>query len=118
MIQAIRAGLAAGTRRLSPARLFRIRTVRRFARGEDGAAMVEFGIVVAPFLALMFAIMETAIVFFAGQTLETAVADSARLVMTGQSEKFDATEFRKQVCARILGLFDCCLLYTSPSPRD
>jgi Flp pilus assembly protein TadG len=107
MIQAIRAGLAAGTRRLSPARLFRIRTVRRFARGEDGAAMVEFGMVVAPFLALMFAIMETAIVFFASQTLETAVADSARLVMTGQSEKFTEQNFRDAVCAKILGLFDC-----------
>ena len=31
--------------------------------------------VAAPFLALMFAIMETALVFFAGQALETAVAD-------------------------------------------
>jgi Flp pilus assembly protein TadG len=65
-------------RRLIPAKLLRIRTVRRFARGNDGIAAVEFGIVAAPFLALMFAIMETAIVFFASQTLETAVADSAR----------------------------------------
>jgi Flp pilus assembly protein TadG len=107
MIQAIRAGLAAGTRRLSPARLFRIRTVRRFARGEDGIAAVEFGIVAAPFLALMFAIMETALVFFAGQTLETAVADSARLVMTGQADKFTEQNFRDEVCKKILGLFDC-----------
>ena len=66
--------------------------MRRFARGDDGAAAVEFGMVAAPFLALMFAIMETALVFFAGQTLETAVADSARLIMTGQaqSQSFDA----------------------------
>lgn len=109
MIQAIRAGLAAGTRRLSPARLFRIRTVRRFARGQDGIAAVEFGIVAAPFLALMFAIMETAIVFFASQTLETAVADSARLIMTGQAQtqSFTEAQFKTAVCAKILGLFDC-----------
>jgi Flp pilus assembly protein TadG len=109
MIQAIRAGLSHRTKHLIPARLLRIRTIRRFARGNDGVAAVEFGIVAAPFLALMFAIMETAIVFFASQTLETAVADSARLIMTGQAQtgNFSETQFKQAVCAKILGLFDC-----------
>ena len=109
MIQAIRAGLAAKTSRLSRTRIFRIRTVRRFAHGKDGAAAVEFGIVAAPFLALMFAIMETSLIFFASQTLETAVADSARLIMTGQaqSQNYDAAAFKSAVCGRIKGLFDC-----------
>src|SRR5437763_9017509 len=81
----------------------------RLARHQDGAAAVEFGLVAAPFLALLFAIMETAIVFFAGQALETAVADSSRLIMTGQaqSQSFDATAFKNAVCAKIYGLFDC-----------
>ncbi len=39
----------------------------------------------------MFAIMETALVFFASQTLETAVADSARLIMTGQAQNQNFT---------------------------
>jgi Flp pilus assembly protein TadG len=109
MIQAIRAGLAAGTRRLPRMKLLRLRTVRRFARGEEGIAAVEFGIVAAPFLALLFAIMETALVFFASQTLETAVADSARLIMTGQAQSgnFTQQQFKTAVCAKILGLFDC-----------
>jgi Flp pilus assembly protein TadG len=109
MLQAIRAAFAIETSRLSPTKLLRIGTVRRFASGEHGVAAVEFGIVAAPFLALMFAIMETALVFFASQTLETAVADSARLIMTGQaqSQKFDATQFKSQVCSKINGLFDC-----------
>ena len=83
--------------------------MRRFARGEDGIAAVEFGIVALPFFALMFAIMETAIIFFASQTLETAVADSARLIMTGQAQQqnFDQAQFKNAVCARIMGLFDC-----------
>ena len=51
------------------------RAVRRLARRQDGSAAVEFGLVAAPFLALTFAIMETAIVFFSGQALETAVAN-------------------------------------------
>ena len=57
----------------------------------------------------MFAIMETAIVFFASQTLETAVADSARLIMTGQAQtqSFTQAQFKTAVCAKILGLFDC-----------
>lgn len=86
-----------------------IRMVRRLARKEDGAAAIEFGLVAAPFLLLVFAIMETAFVFFAGQTLETAVSDSARLIMTGQAQQqgFDQTKFKSAVCSRIYGLFDC-----------
>jgi len=90
-------------------RLAAARRVRQLLRREDGAAAVEFGLVAAPFLALMFAILETAIVFFAGQALETAVADSARLIMTGQaqSQGFDATAFKNAVCQKIYGLFNC-----------
>ncbi len=82
---------------------------RKFVRRDDGAAMLEFGIVVFPFLALLFAIIETALVFFAGQVLETAVADSARLILTGQaqSQSLNATTFKNKVCERVFGLFDC-----------
>ena len=78
-------------------------------RKQDGAAAVEFGLVAAPFLALVFAIMETAVVFFAGQAMETAVADSSRLIMTGQAQTqgFSNTQFKNAVCAKIFGLFDC-----------
>jgi Flp pilus assembly protein TadG len=109
MIQAIRDGLSIGTARLKHRRFLRIKTVRRFAKGEDGLAAVEFGMVAAPFLALMFAIMETSLVFFAGQTLETAVADSARLIMTGQAQALGLTKdtFKTDVCSRVAGMFDC-----------
>jgi Flp pilus assembly protein TadG len=82
---------------------------RRFMRRQDGAVAVEFALILLPFLALMFGIMETALVFFADQTLETAVADSARLIMTGQAQtqSLNATTFKNAVCARIYGLFDC-----------
>ena len=88
---------------------FRFRKLRAFAKREDGAAAVEFGIVLAPFLAMLFAILETALVFFAGQTLETAGADSARLIMTGQAQTqgFDQAKFKQAVCAKIYGLFNC-----------
>lgn len=65
--------------------------------------------VAAPFLALVFAILETAIIFFAGQVLETAAADSARLIMTGQAQKggLSQAQFKQEVCNRVFGLFDC-----------
>lgn len=90
-------------------RLFAARAVRRLAHRQDGSAAVEFGLVAAPFLALTFAIMETAVVFFSGQALETAVADSGRLIMTGQAQTqgFDQAAFKNAVCAKIFGLFDC-----------
>jgi Flp pilus assembly protein TadG len=83
--------------------------LRRFARRQEGAAAVEFALVAVPFLALVFAIMETALVFFAGQALETAAADSARLIMTGQAQTQGYTEqkFKEAVCARIVALFNC-----------
>jgi Flp pilus assembly protein TadG len=90
-------------------RFLRLKIARKFIRQNDGAAAVEFGLVAAPFLALVFAILETSLVFFAGQSLETATADSARLVMTGQAQTqgFDQAKFKTEVCKRIFALFDC-----------
>jgi Flp pilus assembly protein TadG len=83
--------------------------LRRFVRQQDGTSAVEFALVATPFLALLFAIIETAMVFFAGQTLEAAVASASRLIMTGeaQTKGFSAADFKTQVCNRIYGLFDC-----------
>lgn len=80
-----------------------------FRRDEDGATAVEFALVAAPFFALVFAILETALIFFAGQVMETAVSDSARLIRTGQAQNqnFDGAAFKQEVCSRILGLFNC-----------
>ena len=104
MIATMRTKLAARA-----ASLFGVATARRMMRQQDGAAAVEFGLVAAPFLAMMFAILETAMVFFAGQALETAAADSARLIMTGQAQNagFSQTKFKEEVCKKIYGLFNC-----------
>jgi Flp pilus assembly protein TadG len=84
-----------------PARRYGLaRQTRLFRRREDGATAIEFGIVIFPFIAILFAIVEIALVFFAGQVLETAVADSARRIMTGEVQKHD-------VCSRLQAMFDC-----------
>jgi Flp pilus assembly protein TadG len=102
---------------MAPARrLMRARIVRRFARGEEAAAAVEFALVATPFLALLFAIMETALVFFAGQTLEATATAAGRLVMTGQAQSAGYTspaDFKTKVVCPLLGtssLFDCASL--------
>jgi Flp pilus assembly protein TadG len=91
------------------ARVVASQLVRRLLQRDDGTAAVEFGLVIVPFLGLMFAILETALVFFASQVLETAVADSARLILTGQADSagYNATTFKTQVCNRLLALFNC-----------
>ena len=86
--------------------------LRRFRRNRRGSAAVEFALVAPVFFALLFAIIETAIVFFAGQVLETVTQDSARMVQTGQAQAaaYDAANFKQLVvCARPLAnlLFDC-----------
>lgn len=85
------------------------RLVIRFGRKDDGAAAVEFALVAIPFFAIMFAIIELAFVFWAGQVLETAVNNTSRLIMTGQAQKqnFDKAKFKQELCSRVLGLFNC-----------
>lgn len=85
------------------------RMLRFFVKRTDGVVAVEFGLLALPFFTLMFAILETSLLFFAGQALETITADSARLIMTGQAQtqNFDATKFQEAVCANTKGLFNC-----------
>src|SRR5690606_22330655 len=81
----------------------------RFRRGEEGVTAIEFAIVALPFCTLMFAIIETAIVFFASQALETATADAARLVMTGQAQKQNMSQaaFKQAICDNMRGMIGC-----------
>ena len=57
---------------------------RRFGRGEGGATAIEFAILAPVFFAIIGAAMETALVFFAGQMLDSAVHDTSRLIRTGR----------------------------------
>lgn len=64
---------------------------------------------VAPvFFALTFGIMETGMVFMAGQLLETGVQDGARMVYTSQTTS--AADFKTAICARVSVLLDCTKL--------
>ena len=91
------------------ARTFASPLIRRFIAQSEAGTTIEFALLAAPFVAGLFAILQTALVFFAGQTLETAAAASARLIFTGQAQiaGWTAAQFKSQVCNQIHGVFNC-----------
>jgi Flp pilus assembly protein TadG len=85
----------------------------RFRRNRRGSAAVEFALVAPVFFALLFAIIETAIMFFASQVLETITQDSARMILTGQAQtaSYTQAQFQTYVCSQIPALFTCGNIY-------
>jgi Flp pilus assembly protein TadG len=96
------------------------RTARRnrcatFFADRTGATAVEFALVAVPFLALIAALMQTFLLFFAQSVLQNAVRASARQILTGQVQTQDASmtqaaaaaAFRTTVCNNANVLFSC-----------
>ncbi len=84
------------------------KVVRRFNANEEGTTAVEFAIIGGPFFLLIFAIIETSLLFFANQYLETVVDDITRLYRTGQISNISTKEdLKDEMCSRIVALFDC-----------
>jgi len=86
---------------------------RWFRRNRRGSAAVEFALVAPVFFALLFAIIETGIVFFASQVLETINQNSARTILTGQAQNasYTQTQFANYVCTQVPALFTCANIY-------
>jgi Flp pilus assembly protein TadG len=87
--------------------------LRRFRRNRRGSAAVEFALVAPVFFALLFAIIETALMFFASQVLETITQNSARMILTGQAQTsaYTQAQFQAYVCGQIPALFTCANVY-------
>jgi Flp pilus assembly protein TadG len=99
--------------------------LRRFRRNRRGSAVVEFALVAPMFFALLFAIVETALMFLATQVLETITQDAARAVFTGQAQSGGVvscqvggqsspctqTSFQSYLCSKIPALFNCSGIY-------
>ncbi len=85
------------------------KALRRFRRNRRGSAAIEFAFIAPLFFALLFAVMETALVFFASQVLETGTHDSARLMYTNQAQNAGMTQsqFETDICNRVKILFTC-----------
>src|SRR5215210_7393673 len=89
---------------------------RRFRRDERGVTAIEFGMVATPFIALLFAIIETALTLWTTQVLDTGITNAARRIYTGQFQQDNAattdpnqlaTKFRDEICKNIVALLTC-----------
>ena len=81
----------------------------RFAKADRGTAAIEFGFVAIPFFTLLFAILETALVFLNQAMLDSGLNEAARLVRTGQAQfsGLDEAGFRQAVCDNSWAMIDC-----------
>lgn len=81
----------------------------RYWRSRGGATAVEFAMIAAPLIALILAALQTAIVFFFDQALQTATQKAARQLMTGSAQTANMTQsqFQTAVCNNLPSMFTC-----------
>lgn len=86
-----------------------------FIKDNKGATAVEFALVATPFLAILAALVQAFLLFFAQALLENAVRASARQILTGQVQTQDVSltqlqainAFHQTVCNNAAALFTC-----------
>jgi Flp pilus assembly protein TadG len=91
------------------------RSSKHFALCRKGATAIEFALIAAPFLALLVALFETALVFFAERVLDEVTEEGSRYILTGQAQEANLTQsqFQNYLCtstntaALVSALFNC-----------
>jgi Flp pilus assembly protein TadG len=88
-------------------RIWRAR-VTRFGVARQGTTAVEFALIAPAFIALLVAVLETAVFLFAQSSLQTAAVQAGRLFMTGQAQTLSQAAFKTQICQNYLpSVFNC-----------
>jgi Flp pilus assembly protein TadG len=102
-------------RKSSPSRSTLLQRASRFARGfaraERGVTAVEFGLISLPIMLMTFGLVELAIVFLVGATLDTATEISSRQIRTGEfqtSAGNTQADFKTLVCGNMSWLGAQC----------
>lgn len=91
--------------------------LRGFARREEGAAAVEFALVALPFFALIVAVVELAVFFFASRYLEDGVFNASRKVLTKRlGEASICTTFPQEVKNELAAWFNPARLTITVTP--
>ena len=90
-------------------RFRRRRASANLAADQRGAALVEFAFVVGPMMALLIAVLQTSLTFFAQQNLETAAEKSVRQLLTGNAQASNMTQaqFKALVCSKLPAYMKC-----------
>jgi len=78
-------------------------------RGNSGSAMLQFAMIAPVFFMMLFATLETAMVFFGDMVLENAVKVTGRTIRTGQAQLANKTQaqFRQDICDQVSFLLSC-----------
>ena len=85
----------------------------RFIRDERGASAVELALIGVPLIGVLVAALQTAIIFFYDQAIQTVANNAARQIMTGavQSQGLakgtGTSGFHGVVCTAASGIFPC-----------
>ena len=93
-----------------------LRQLSGFWRNTKGAAAVEFGFVIVPFLVLVFGALQLLLLALGQQMLETAAEASGRLVLTGQANALSQTQFHQSVCNVIPTILVCANVFVDLQP--
>jgi len=74
--------------------------LRTLSRDRSAATIIEFAAVAAPFIALLIATLQTSLVFFAQQSLETVSEDLSRQILTGavRNSNTSRDDFQQAAC--------------------
>jgi Flp pilus assembly protein TadG len=85
------------------------RSCKRYAGCTRAASAVEFAIIAAPFVALLVALLQTALVFFASRVLDETAEQASRYIFTGQAQTtgMTQTQFANYLCQKSSTLFTC-----------
>jgi Flp pilus assembly protein TadG len=98
----------------------RLRSCKQFAFAKKASAAVEFGLVAGPFFALLMALFQTALVFFAERVLDVTTLQASRYILTGQAQNANYTQsqFATYVCNNTFALFTCANLMVNVNTYD
>ena len=74
-----------------------------------GATIIEFALVAAPFIALILAVIQTSLVFFSQQCLETVAEKAGRDLVIGSAQKanLSKTDFTAAACKNLPSFMQC-----------
>lgn len=87
-----------------------IKLIRQWLRRKDGAAAIEFSLLLIPYLTLSLGIIEISLMFLSASLVEGATDNAARLVRTGQIQQSGGDPeamFRDALCDFAVVLVEC-----------
>lgn len=83
------------------------RLAARFARAQGGATAVEFALIALPFFAMLFGILELAMLFILSTSLDNATSTTARKIRTGtvhtasEGAPMTSQAFKDDICKNL-----------------